>query len=409
MTHNLESLYIIPTIKKSDYEITGKNSLYTLRYGGTEGHISEDTIYSVFSGYGMENKFYELKEQRILTDIELVVSNGDITKSLYLHKIILVAYSKYFEILLNGPYKESKDHISKVQIDCKNPDVIEKVINHLYGKDIVLNNYDDLFEMLSMLQFYQFIFYQRGMDYLSQMRVKIEDLEQYLSVVKHFSGELPEPNRIQMESFTLQTDFSALSDELLIYIISRLKGTAYCQNNENFALILSLRKQKRPEELWSTVDFDKIMVPIRKQLLDEGLISQTYLEKLLGKPWDTLETFKYKLALYFREESAHYPFSALIHDIAPNGNLIILVGMKKKFDGLHPQIKGDAIHIEAEIAPNERITPGSIIRVFDYSTIKHYERYRSVPKIRIGTFESVSTVGKININVPSSENGFDIS
>ena len=83
-------LYISPSIKESDYDITGENSLYTLCYGGTEGHISEDTIYSVFSGYGMESKFYQLKEQRILTDIELIVTNGKITKSIHLHKILLV-------------------------------------------------------------------------------------------------------------------------------------------------------------------------------------------------------------------------------------------------------------------------------------------------------------------------------
>ena len=76
--------------------------------------------------------FKEYFNSKEYCDVKLIVGN----KSFDLHKAILISYSGYFETRFSSDWSESS--VIKLEDERLNPDIIEDLLNYIYGNEICL-------------------------------------------------------------------------------------------------------------------------------------------------------------------------------------------------------------------------------------------------------------------------------
>lgn len=206
---------------------------------------------------GNFNTFAKLRKEGVLLDVTFIVSNSE---KITAHKIVLAAASPYFKSMFT---RWSQNEYSINGVD---PDFFKLLIDSIYGKDILTN---DWYVLLNLIILIRYFLIDIDIDpYVKLIDVPSKDIITYiagLNVIfpEGFSVEYIDHIADKLKS---DIDLSFLTDEMIHLIFSSVK---YQPLDEliTFKIIDRLVQQhKRDINLYKLVRFESIPKHIRKEL-----------------------------------------------------------------------------------------------------------------------------------------------
>jgi hypothetical protein len=201
--------------------------------------------------------FAQLREQGILTDVVFNVGGTKIP----VHKLVLVAGSKYFERLFLGSFRESDATEIDVDVPLK---IFTHVVDILYGKYIWTQSAQDEQDLVRALNYFDI----RGFNAYECWRkfrvpLKATEFKGYIEFSRELIGNIwgeKEMIRIIAPNVNNAVDLSLMDDTFittLLLTIDKL-GLYFTSIRTYYSIIDNLVEVGHSRDLWNILDYKRL-------------------------------------------------------------------------------------------------------------------------------------------------------